>query len=85
MVNSTEKKGTATIAFINPSDRAQVQVNIAERDISRGWGDVRIIDPGTARKQEGNTRPNWLVISKAEPASKNNGEDRDVRDILCMF
>ena len=85
MVSSTEKKGSATVAFMNPSDRTQVQVNIAERDISRGWGDVRIIDSGTARKQEGNTRPNWLVISKAEPASENNGAGRDVRDILCMF
>jgi len=85
MVGSTGEKGTATVAFINRSDRVQVQVNIVERDISRGWGDVRIIDSGTARKQEGNTRPNWLVISKAEPASENNGAGRDVRDILCMF
>ena len=85
MAGSTGEKGTATVAFINRSDRTQVQVNIAERDISRGWGDVRIIDSGTARKQEGNIRPNWFVISKAEPASTNNGEDRDAKDILCLF
>ena len=85
MVGSTEKKGSATVAFRNPSDRVQVQVNIAERDSNRGKSNVRIIDSGTARKQEGNTRPNWFVISKAEPASTNNGADRDVRDIVCLF
>ena len=85
MVNSTEKKGSATVAFINPSDRAQVQVNITERDSNRGKSTVRIFDSGTARKQEDNIRPNWFVISKAEPASTNNGADRDVRDIVCLF
>lgn len=85
MVGSTEKKGTATVAFINPSDRTQVQVNIAERDINRGKSTVKIIDSGTARKQQGNIRPNWFVISKAEPASTNNGANRDARDIVCLF
>jgi hypothetical protein len=85
MVSSTEKKGTATVAFINPSDRAQVQVNIAERDISRGRSTVKIIDSGTARKQEDKIRPNWFVISKAVSASTTNGADREARDILCMF
>jgi hypothetical protein len=85
MVSSTEKKGTATVAFINPSDRAQVQVDIAERDSDRGKSTVRIIDSGTARKQEDKIRPNWFVISKAEPATTKNGADRDVRDIVCLF
>jgi len=85
MISSTEKKGSATVAFRNPSDSVQVQVNIAERDSNRGKSNVRIIDSGTARKQAGNTRPNWFVISKAEPASTNNGADRDVRDIVCLF
>jgi hypothetical protein len=85
MVSSTEKKGSATVAFINPSDRAQVQVDIAERDSDRGKSTVRIIDSGTARKQEDKIRPNWFVISKAEPATTKNGADRDVRDIVCLF
>ena len=85
MVSSTEKKGSATVAFINPSDRAQVQVNIAERDSNRGKSNVRIFDSGTARKQEDKIRPNWFVISKAKPESTNNGADRDVRDTVCLF
>jgi len=85
MVSSTEKKGSATVAFINPSDRAQVQVNITERDISRGKSAVKIIDSGKARKQQGNIRPNWFVISRAETASTKNGAGRDARDILCLF
>ena len=85
MVGSNGEKGTATVAFINPSDRAQVQVNIAERDINRGRSTIRIIDSGTARKQQGNIRPNWFVISKAEPESTNNGANRDARDIVCLF
>jgi len=85
MVSSTEKKGSATVAFINPSERAQVQVNIAERDINRGKSTVKIIDSGTARKQQGNIRPNWLIISKAESESTKNGADRDARDIACLF
>ena len=85
MVSYTEKKGSATVAFINSSDRAQVQVNITQRDISRGRSTVKIIDSGTARKQQGNIRPNWFVISKEEPESTNNGADRDVRVIVCLF
>jgi hypothetical protein len=85
MVSSTEKKGSATVTFMNPSDRTQVQVNITERDSNRGKSNVRIIDSGTARKQENKIRPNWFVISKAAPASTNNGADRDIRDIVCLF
>ena len=85
MVSSTDEKGSATVAFINPSGRAHVQVNIAERDSNRGKSDVKIIDSGTAQKQEDKIRPNWFVISKTEPASTNNGADRDVRDIVCLF
>ena len=85
MVSSTDEKGSATVAIINSSDRAHVQVNIAERDSNRGKCDVQIIDSSTARKQEDNIRPNWFVISKTEPASTNNGLDRDVRDIVCLF
>jgi hypothetical protein len=85
MVSSTGEKGSATVAFINPSDRVQVQVNIAERDSDRGRCDIRIIGSSTARKQEDKIRPNWFVISKAEPASAKNGADRDVRDIVCLF
>ena len=85
MIGSTGEKGSATVTFINPSDRAQVQVNITERDSNRGKSNVRIIDSGTARKQEDKIRPNWFVISKTEPASTNNGADRDVRDIVCLF
>jgi hypothetical protein len=85
MVSSTDEKGSATVAIINPSDRAHVQVNIAERDRSRGKSDVQIIDSSTARKQEDKIRPNWFVISKTEPVSTNNGLDRDMRDIACLF
>lgn len=85
MVGSTEKKGTATVAFINRSDRTQVQVNIVERDSDRGRCDIRIIDLSTTRKQEDNIRPNWFIISKAGSTSTNNGAERDVRDILCLF
>jgi hypothetical protein len=85
MVSSTEKKGSATVAFINPSDRAQVKVDIAERDSDRGKCYVRIIGSSTARKQEDKIRPNWFIISKVKSASTNNGADRDVRDIVCLF
>ena len=85
MVGSTEKKGTATVAFINQSHRTQVQVNIVERDSDRGRCDIRIIDLSTTRKQKDNIRPNWFIISKAGSTSTNNGAKRDARDILCLF
>jgi hypothetical protein len=85
IVGSINGKGSATVAFIDPSDRVHVQVDIAGRDSSQGRGDVRIIGSNTAGKQEDNIRPSWFLISKAEPASKINGTDRDVRDIVCLF
>jgi anti-sigma-K factor RskA len=85
MVSFTDEKGSATVAIINPSDRAHVQVNIVEMDSYRGKCDVQIIDSSTARKQEDKIRPNWFVISKTESASMKNGLDRDMRDIACLF
>jgi hypothetical protein len=85
MVSYTNKKSSATVTFINPSDRAHVQVNIPEKDSNRGKCDVRIIDLGTTRKKEDKTRPNWFVISQTESVSTNNGLDRDMRDIACLF
>jgi hypothetical protein len=85
MVSYTNKKGSATVAFIKPSDKAHVQVNIVERDNKRGKCDVRIIDSGTTRKQKDKIRPNWFVISQTESISTNNGIDRDMRDIACLF
>lgn len=85
MVSYTNKKGSATVAFINPSDRAHVQVNIAESGSNQGKCDVRIIDLNTTRKKEDKTRPNWFVISQTESVSTNNGLGRDMRDIACLF
>jgi anti-sigma-K factor RskA len=85
MISYTNNKGSATVAFINPSDRTHVQVKIDERDSKRGKCDVRIIDLSTTQKKEEKTRPNWFVISKTESASTNNGLDRDIRDIACLF
>jgi len=85
MIVSTNKKGSATITFINPSDRTRVQVNTVERDRKRGKCDVQIIDLSATRKQEDKTRPNWFIISQTEPLSTNNGIDQDMRDIACLF
>jgi hypothetical protein len=85
MISSIDKKGSATVAFINPSDRAHVQVNIVERDSKRSKCDIQIIDLSTTRKKEDKTRPNWFVITQAESVSTNSGLDRDMRDIACLF
>lgn len=85
MIASSNKKGSATITFINPSDRTRVQVNTVERDTKRDKCEVRIIDLSTTRKQEDKTRPNWFIISQTESVSTNNGLDRDMRDIACLF
>ena len=85
MIDFTDKKGSATVAIINLSERAYVQVNIAETDSNRGKCDIQIIDSSTARKQENDTRPNWFVIGKVGIASTNNGSERDMRDIARLF
>jgi hypothetical protein len=85
MVSCPEEKGSATVAFINPSDRAHVQVNIVEKSGNRGKCDIQIIDLSTTQKLEDKTRPNWFVISKTESVSPKNDLDRDMRDIACLF
>jgi hypothetical protein len=85
MVSYNIEKGSATVTFINSSDRAHVQVNITEKDGNRGKCDIRIIDLGTIRKKEDKIRPSWFVISQTESVSTNNGSDRDMRDIACLF
>ncbi|MFC1794383.1 hypothetical protein ACFL3Q_12440, partial [Planctomycetota bacterium] len=52
MVGLTDKKGSATVVIIKPSDRAYVQVNITEIDRKRGKCDVQITESSTVRKQE---------------------------------
>jgi hypothetical protein len=85
MFGPTDEKGSATVAIINPSDRAHVQVNIVETDGKQGECDIQIIDSSTTRKQDYKARPNWFVIGNAGIASTKNGFDRDVRDIVCLF
>jgi hypothetical protein len=85
MVGSTEKKGSATVTFRNPSDRTQVQVDIAGKHAAPATCSVQIIESSAPQRQEGQTRPSWFLVSMAEPASTINGAGRDVRDIVCLF
>lgn len=85
MVGSTEKRGTATVKFTDPSHRTQVQVDIGGKHAAPATCSVQIIESSTAQRQEGQIRPSWFLISMAEPASTINGAGRDVRDIVCLF
>jgi len=83
-VKLTGSRGSASVAIIDPADRAHAQVDIAGKNGTPAKCYVRIIDSSTGQKEDG-IRPSWFMISKAEPAHADNGANQDVMAIIYLF
>ncbi len=84
IVEFVEKKGSASVALIKPSDRAQVEISIAGKDERLANCYVQIIDSKAGQKEDVN-RPSWFIICMSEYVNGNHGINSDAMDVLCLF
>jgi len=84
MVEFVKRKGLATVALIEPSDRAHVKVYIAGKDKKLAQCYVKMIDSDRSRKED-STQAAWIIISRSERVYADNGTKRDMMDMLCLF
>ena len=84
LVELVDSKGSASIAILDPSDRAHVKVDIAGKDKKLAKCYVKIIDSSRSRKEDG-TQASWIIISRPERVYADNGTNRDMMDMLCLF
>lgn len=84
MVEFIGSKGSASVAIIEPSDRAHAKVNIAGQSEKTANCCVQIIDSSTGQKEDVN-RPSWFIICMSEYTNGNNGINRDAMDMLYLF
>jgi hypothetical protein len=84
IVEFVERKGSASVAFIEPSKRTLADVYIADKSGSLANCYVQIIDSSTGQKEDIN-RPSWFIICMSQYSNGNNGINRDAMDMLYLF
>jgi hypothetical protein len=85
LVEIVESKGSASVAIIEPSDRANATVNIAPQSEKKANCYVQIIDSSRDLKEkEDDIRPSWFIICMSKPVL-SNGINRDAMDVLYLF
>lgn len=84
LVEFIDSRGSASVALIEPSDGAQVEVNITGKDERLANCYVQIIDSSAGQKEDIN-RPSWFIICMLESANGKNELNRDALDIIYLF
>lgn len=84
LVEFVERKGSAAVALIEPSERTLADVYIAEGGERLANCYVQIIDSITGQKEDVN-RPSWFIICMSQYSNGNGGINRDAMDMLYLF
>jgi hypothetical protein len=84
LVEFVERKGSASVALIEPSKRTRADVYIAGRDERFANCYVQIIDSSVGPKEDVN-RPSWFIICMSQYSNGNDGINRDAIDMLYLF
>lgn len=84
MVERIGGKGSASVAILEPADRAHVKVDIVGQDQRAANCYVQIIDSSAGQKEDVN-RPSWFIICMSQYSNGNNGINRDAMDMLYLF
>ena len=84
VVKFVETKGSASVEIISTSGRSDVTVGFggSERKVARC--DIEIIDlNGDLRRERGQAA--WIIISRPEPLLADNGLNKDLISMICLF
>ena len=78
-----KNKGSASVEIIEASGRTKVTVEIEPKQ-AIAKSEVEIIDTGEMQK-ENNTQASWIIITRPVRAYADNGEYKDMMDIMFLF
>lgn len=84
VVKFIESKGTASVEIKRAGSKSQVWVDVggSERKVARC--DVEIIDlNGDLKKKD--EQGTWIIISRPVPLYADNGLNRDMMSMICLF
>ncbi|MHC4153361.1 MAG: hypothetical protein ACYST6_00325 [Planctomycetota bacterium] len=84
VVRLVETAGTASVEIGHTPAKSQVFVDVGPAATTSAMCDVHIIDVEGEREKNG-TRAAWIIISRPKPVFADNGEAKDMRDLICMF
>lgn len=82
VVKLIESKGTASVEIKGAGAQVLVDVGGSQRKVARC--DVEIIDLNGGSKKEGELAA-WIIISRPERVLADNGINRDVMSMICLF
>jgi len=82
-VQLVDSKGSASVEIQTASAGSQVTVDIGtKRTLAKC--DVEILDKNGGFK-ENTIGPTWIIISRPQSLYAENGTDRDMMDMMCLF
>jgi hypothetical protein len=84
VVRFAEPAGTASVEIGHAPAKSKVFVDVGPARSTLAMCEVQIIDVEDERQKNG-ARAAWIIISRPKPVFADNGEARDMRDLICMF
>ena len=82
-VRFVESKGSALVEVRTASSGSQVTINVGpDRKLAKC--DIEILDKNGG-PEESTTRAAWIIISKPQRVYAENGANRDMMDMMCLF
>jgi hypothetical protein len=82
-VRLVESKGSASVQLQTTSAGSQVTIHIGP-DRTLAKCNIKIMDSNTIFK-ENTTRAAWIIISRPQRIYADNGANRDMMDMICLF
>lgn len=82
-VKFLQSKGSASIQLQTNSAGSEVMVRIGP-DRTLVKCNIEIMDSNTGFR-ENTTRAAWIIISRPQRVYANNGTNRDIMDMICLF
>lgn len=83
VVKFIDGKGSASIEIKDTGVESQVMVDIGSGGRRVAMCDVEIIDLNGELKRD--KQAAWIIISRPEPMFADNGVNRDMSDMICLF
>ena len=84
MVKFVESKGTALVEIHGVSANSQVWVDVGGGERKAARCDIEIIDLNGGLKKE-REQAAWIIISRPKRVLADNGINRDVISMICLF
>jgi len=84
VVKFIDSKGSASIEIKDTGVESRVMVDIGAGERKMAMCDVEIIDLNGDLKRDGKQAA-WIIISRPEPMFADNGVNRDISDMICLF